>query len=135
MKHLLGLLFMICLLLSACAYIGATDEILISALPNNMTVSAETEVMAQNGETVVSFSATDDTNFNPQPTVTVYISETDSQLILNTNSKKIHFFESCSYAGKIKAENRQIVSSDSLESLLSSGYSICSWCEKQVKKS
>lgn len=52
----------------------------------------------------------------------------DQNLILNTNSKKVHS-SWCSYAQNIKAENRKDISSAEVNSYLGNGYTVCSRCK------
>lgn len=60
-------------------------------------------------------------------TTTEKCTELDSVLILNTNSKKIHS-STCSYALKIKEENKLVISSNELQNYLNDEYVMCSVC-------
>ena len=47
--------------------------------------------------------------------------------ILNTSSKKIHLAD-CSFAKKIKSENRKTITEKNIDKLLQNGYSACEQC-------
>lgn len=110
-------LLMLMLSLTSCSYIGITNDIIISA-PSVQTSEVITEERTE----------ITDTDLVPESDRIV------GELILNTNSKKIHLYDQCSYANNIKEENKSVVSSEDREALLAEGYSICSWCEKQSEK-
>ncbi len=54
------------------------------------------------------------------------------QLVVNTNTKKIHSPD-CSYAKNIKSENRADISAGDLQSYLENGYALCGHCEGCAK--
>ena len=54
------------------------------------------------------------------------------QLVVNTNTKKIHSPD-CSYAKNIKPENRADISAGDLQSYLDNGYALCGHCEGCAK--
>lgn len=116
MKRLLVLL--LTLSLTSCAYIGATEDILISSPPTEASLSALSGDPTVSSDTPISEGAL----------------ANDSMMVLNKSSKKVHYFDSCSYAGNIKEENRSTAPYETLASLLENGYSVCSWCEKQANK-
>lgn len=60
-----------------------------------------------------------------EPKKTKQLSE---QLVVNTNTKKIHSPD-CSYAKNMKPENRADISAGDLQSYLNNGYALCGHCE------
>lgn len=119
MKRSLILLLILSLTLNSCAYIGATEDILIGS--------------ASTGEPNNSSSLGSVTESSQITTTTDNRIPVGDTLTLNTNSKKIHYFDSCSYAKRMNEENKATVSYDELTSLLADGYTVCSWCEKIAK--
>lgn len=64
-----------------------------------------------------------------KPTTTAPRStQISAQLILNTNTKKIHSPD-CAYAKNIKAENRGEISAAELDAYLNEGYEFCQHCK------
>ena len=59
---------------------------------------------------------------------TVAVTEIDTILVVNKNSKKIHS-STCSYAKNMKEENKAVISSDELQDYLDKGYTICTRCK------
>lgn len=115
MKRLLIVLLI--LSLTSCSYIGATEDILVSSPPTqNTSALSSDQVIVQTETNVV------------EKDVVV------SSLILNKSSKKIHFYDTCSYAARMNDENRSTAPYEQYTSLISSGYTVCSWCEKQIEK-
>ena len=128
MKRLL--LFLLCFCLTGCTYIGATEEILISS-PYELSVSTiETfgvTTVTTSSETVTDESGepigtTDDPD-SPMPEIT--------ELIISKTTKKIHYYEACSYAASISDKNRLIAFPSQEDDLKKEGYTVCSWCNKK----
>ncbi len=129
MKRLL--LFLLCFCLTGCTYLGATEEILISS-PYALTLST-IETFATAPETTPPASVTDEdadelpvttvVTEPPMPEVTI--------LILSTSTKKIHYYEACSYAANIMDKNRKTASVEHEDDLIQEGYTVCSWCAKK----
>lgn len=117
MKRILILL--LTLSLTSCAYIGATEEILISSPPTEHTASLSDDPNGAWG--------------SAQPSTEGSVTNTQS-LVINTNTKKIHYYDTCGYLSNTKDENKEVVLYDQLSSLLAEGYSVCSRCEKQNGK-
>lgn len=116
---------LLCLCLTGCTYLGRTDAIRISS-PADLAISkietfGETPVTTPDESSDVGETATTDAPDTPAVV---------DHLILSLNTKKIHYFEECSYAKKIKAENRKTVSTQDEELLLTEGYTVCSYCAK-----
>ena len=129
MKRLL--LILLCLCLTGCTYLGATEDILISS-PDEIEVSqlsTNEKTPAQDipPETTEASTTTNSTT-EKTPETTVPVIE---HLILNTSSKKIHYFDNCSYANRMDPKNRKVVDVSSEKSLLTEEYTVCSWCAKQ----
>lgn len=59
---------------------------------------------------------------------TVAVTEIDTVLVVNKNSKKIHS-STCSYAKNMKEENKAVISSDELQDYLDKGYTVCTRCK------
>ena len=59
---------------------------------------------------------------------TVAVTEIDTVLVVNKNSKKIHS-STCSYAKNMKEENKAVISSDELQAYLDKGYTVCTRCK------
>lgn len=59
---------------------------------------------------------------------TVAVTEIDTVLVVNKNSKKIHS-STCSYAKNMKKENKAVISSDELQAYLDKGYTVCTRCK------
>ena len=59
---------------------------------------------------------------------TVAVTEIDTILVVNKNSKKIHS-STCSYAKNMKEENKAVISSDELQDYLDKGYTVCTRCK------
>lgn len=59
---------------------------------------------------------------------TVTVTEIDTILVVNKNSKKIHS-STCSYAKNMKEENKAVISSDELQDYLDKGYTVCTRCK------
>lgn len=129
MKRLLPIL--LCLCLTGCSYLGATEEILISS-PYELTL-ATIETFTSTPETTPSASVTDD-NGNEVPATTEVTEPPMPEitiLIISKTTKKIHYYEACSYAASISDKNRAIASVEHEEGLLKEGYTVCSWCAKK----
>lgn len=60
---------------------------------------------------------------NTTADTTVTVTEIDTVLVVNKNSKKIHS-STCSYAKNMKEENKAVISSDELQAYLDKGYSV-----------
>ena len=129
MKRLL--LILLCLCLTGCTYLGATEDILISS-PDEIEVSQlstneKTPALDIPPETTEASTTTNSTTEKiPETTVPVI-----EHLILNTSSKKIHYFDNCSYANRMDPKNKKVVNVSSEKSLLAEEYTVCSWCAKQ----
>lgn len=65
---------------------------------------------------------------NTTADTTVTVTEIDTVLVVNKNSKKIHS-STCSYAKNMKEENKAVISSDELQDYLDKGYTICTRCK------
>ncbi len=146
----LAIIFL-CLILTGCTYLGRTDAIRISS-PNELAISRiETfgEVPLTTPEGVTTTAATTlgsevtatptvtedhpappDTPASTTASITTTAPVVAKQLILSLNTKKIHYFDTCSYAKKIKPENRKVVDGKDEALLLIEGYTVCSWCAK-----
>ena len=127
MKRLI--LILLCLSLTSCAYIGATEEILISS-PYALSVST-IETFDQ-----VTDETPSDTNAEESGASAETTADPDeqtpeiTQLIISKTTKKIHYYETCSYAASISDKNRQFAFLSQEEELKQNGYTVCSWCEK-----
>lgn len=129
------------IILTGCTYLGTTEDILISS-PTDLSVGTietfpETPITSPNNTTSSGIdqppvSAPDLSN--PEGTQTLLPTTTAPiavrQLILSLNTKKIHYFDTCSYAKKIKDENRKVVSASDEDTLIEQGYTVCSYCAK-----
>ena len=111
---------LLCLCLTGCTYLGRTDAIRISS-PADLAIS-QIETFGESPITTPDESSEEGTTTDPPAVV--------DHLILSLNTKKIHYFEECSYAKKIKAENRKNVNTQDEELLLTEGYTVCSYCAK-----
>lgn len=129
MKRLL--LFLLCLCLTGCTYLGATEDILISS-PDDVELSqfptnqqdAEYETLPEASDvSTTTNSTTDQIPESTMPTI--------KHLILNTSSQKIHYYDNCSYAKRIDPKNKKIVDVSAEKSLLAEKYTICSWCDSK----
>lgn len=65
---------------------------------------------------------------NTTADTTVAVTEIDTILVVNKNSKKIHS-STCSYAKNMKEENKAVISSDELQAYLDKGYTVCTRCK------
>ena len=65
---------------------------------------------------------------NTTADTTVTVTEIDTVLVVNKNSKKIHS-STCSYAKNMKEENKAVISSDELQAYLDKGYTVCTRCK------
>lgn len=65
---------------------------------------------------------------NTTADTTVTVTEIDTVLVVNKNSKKIHS-STCSYAKNMKEENKAVISSDELQDYLDKGYTVCTRCK------
>lgn len=135
MKRLL--LIFLCLLLTSCTYLGATEDILISS-PDELSVSTiDPNHYAPATTTVGSTDTvtTDEMGNSDSDTTTAPLTQVPApeitHLILNTSSEKIHYFDSCSYANRMNEKNRKTVPAEDEESLIAEGYTVCSWCAKE----
>ena len=128
MKRLL--LLILCLSLTSCTYIGATEEILISS-PYELSVST----IETFGVTTVTTSTAPVTDENGNPIVTTGDSSSQmpeiSELIISKSTKKIHYYEACSYAAGISDKNRATAFPSQEAELKKEGYTVCSWCERK----
>ncbi|MGM9647551.1 MAG: hypothetical protein ACI3YH_05425 [Eubacteriales bacterium] len=128
------LLVALCLLLTSCSYFGATEEILISS-PYELTV--KTIETYRTVPTTTPTAATTDESGSPAETTTGTAATTEApmpevtELILSKSTKKIHYYDFCSYAAKIKDQNRATASVEHEDQLLAEGYTVCSWCAKK----
>lgn len=125
------ILIAMCLLLTSCSYLGATEEILISS-PYELTL-ATIETFASTPETTPSAFVTDDAG--GQVPVTTVVTEPPmpevTMLIISKSTKKIHYYEACSYAANISDKNRATASVEHEDELIKEGYTVCSWCAKK----
>lgn len=71
---------------------------------------------------------TEKATVNTTADTTVAVTEIDTILVVNKNSKKIHS-STCSYAKNMKEENKAVISSDELQDYLDKGYTICTRCK------
>ncbi len=71
----------------------------------------------------------DDTEDGGEESTSVNIA--DSDIILNTSSKKIHLSSECGYCASIKEKNKLVTSGSELSQYLENGYTICSNCNKK----
>ena len=121
-------LILLCLHLTGCAYLGATEDILISS-PDEIEISqfpTSTPTFANPDSNLPSESETTGTSMpeiTPSTTAPII-----NHLILNTSSKKIHYFDNCSYANRMDPKNKKIVDTSAEKSLLAEEYTVCSWC-------
>ena len=126
MKRLL--LFLLCFCLTGCTYLGATEDILISS-PEDIEINQ----FDPNDYTTTSSEISPDL---PNPDTSATTSESIplttvpevTHLILNTSSKKIHYFDNCSYANRMDPKNKKIVDLSNEKALLAEDYTVCSWC-------
>lgn len=72
--------------------------------------------------------ATEKATVNTTADTTVTVTEIDTVLVVNKNSKKIHS-STCSYAKNMKEENKAVISSDELQDYLDKGYTVCTRCK------
>ena len=126
MKRLV--LILLCLQLTGCTYLGATEDILISSpdeieISEYQTNSPTPNVSDTPSVPIESTTTTSQTEIDPVTTAPVI-----KHLILNTSSKKIHYFDNCSYANRMDSKNRKIVDTSAEKSLLAEEYTVCSWC-------
>ena len=129
MKRLL--LVFLCISLTGCTYLGATEDILISS-PDDIELSqfqtnqqdAKPEPLPEttDGSTTTTY-ATDQIPESTMPTI--------KHLILNTSSKKIHYYDDCSYAKRMDPKNQKIVDVSAEKPLLAEDYTVCSWCDSK----
>ena len=126
MKRLL--LILLCLSLTSCTYIGATEEILISS-PYALSVST-----IESFDKAADQTPTTATDENGTPAETTGDTSPEkpeiTQLIISKTTNKIHYYENCSYAASISDKNRQFAFVSQEEELKQNGYTVCSWCEK-----
>lgn len=129
MKRLL--LLLLCMGLTSCTYLGATEEILISS-PYELTIST-IETFGSESATTPSDSESDNpVDGSSDAAITTGLTMPEvTQLILSKSTKKIHYYEACSYAANISDKNRAIASADREQELIAEGYTVCSWCKKQ----
>ncbi|MBQ8288386.1 MAG: hypothetical protein IJX76_06400, partial [Clostridia bacterium] len=102
--------------------ISSPYELTISTIETFATAPATTPaatVTDENGETVETTVVTEP----PMPEI--------KTLILSTSTKKIHYYEACSYAASIMDKNRKTASVEHEDELIKEGYTVCSWCEKK----
>lgn len=71
---------------------------------------------------------TEKATVNTTTDTTVAVTEIDTILVVNKNSKKIHS-STCSYAKNMKEENKAVISSDELQAYLDKGYTVCTRCK------
>lgn len=71
---------------------------------------------------------TEKATVNTTADTTVAVTEIDTVLVVNKNSKKIHS-STCSYAKNMKEENKAVISSDALQDYLDKGYTVCTRCK------
>lgn len=71
---------------------------------------------------------TEKATVNTTADTTVAVTEIDTILVVNKNSKKIHS-STCSYAKNMKEENKAVISSDELQNYLDKGYTVCTRCK------
>lgn len=128
MKRLL--LFLLCFCLTGCTYLGATEDILISS-PNEIQVSSydlnDHKPIVTSSSNEITDIVTDQPDTTTQPSAETTVLKS-THLILNTSSKKIHYYESCSYANRMNEKNRKVMPLSAESSLLTEDYTVCSWC-------
>lgn len=71
---------------------------------------------------------TEKAKVNTTADTTVAVTEIDTVLVVNKNSKKIHS-STCSYAKNMKEENKVVISSDELQDYLDKDYTVCTRCK------
>lgn len=71
---------------------------------------------------------TEKATVNTTADTTVAVTEIDTVLVVNKNSKKIHS-STCSYAKNMKEENKVVISSDELQDYLDKDYTVCTRCK------
>lgn len=119
------------IILTGCTYFGATEDILISS-PAELSVS-RIETFDKIHLTTPAPETTTSSNHSEEPTNTVPSTNVPAPittLTLNTSSKKIHYFDTCSYAKRIDEKNRKTASAEDETDLVGMGYTVCSWCAK-----
>ena len=102
--------------------ISSPYELTVSTIETFGSVPSTTPaavVTDGNGETVETTVVTEP----PMPEVTT--------LILSKSTKKIHYYEACSYAANIMDKNRATASAEHEDELIAEGYTVCSWCAKK----
>lgn len=127
MKRLL--LFLLCFCLTGCTYLGATEDILIGS-PDDIVISSfDPDDYAPANTTVTNSTvSTDDSESTTTATAPESTMPEVTHLILNISSKKIHYFDNCSYANRMDEKNRKVMPLSAEKSLLAEDYTICSWC-------
>ena len=126
----LAIIFL-CLILTGCTYLGHTDSIRISS-PHDLAISrietfGEAPLTTPEGASIQGTTTSDTPN---QPDAPASTTAEVKHLILSLKTKKIHYFDDCSYAKKLKPENRKVVDTEDEALLLIEGYTVCSFCAK-----
>lgn len=102
------------------ASIPETTDIQSAAKTKAVRAAARSEVHSAESTKKATVNTTVDT--------TVAVTEIDTVLVVNKNSKKIHS-STCSYAKNMKKENKVVISSDELQAYLDKGYTVCTRCK------
>ena len=127
----LSIIFL-CLILTGCTYLGDTDSIRISS-PHDLAISRiETfgETPLTTPQETSGEGTTVSTETPNQPDSPAGTTAEVKHLILSLKTKKIHYFDDCSYAKKLKPVNRKVVDTEDEALLLIEGYTVCSFCAK-----
>lgn len=90
------------------------------------SIWAESSLSASPAKTTVPSAKSEKVTTTKKP------KQLSEQLVVNTNTKKIHSPD-CSYAKNIKPENRADISAGDLQSYLENGYALCGHCEGCAK--
>lgn len=102
----------------------------VTLADNNTASIPETTDIEGTAETkaVRAAKSTEKATVNTTADTTVAVTEIDTVLVVNKNSKKIHS-STCSYAKNMKEENKAVISSDELQDYLDKGYTVCTRCK------
>lgn len=111
-----------------------------SSVPSEPETQTETESQSESMRSIAAESAISGVaaKSTVPPSKTEKVTEAkkpkqlSEQLVVNTNTKKIHSPD-CSYAKNIKPENRADISAGDLQSYLDNGYALCGHCEGCAK--
>lgn len=111
-----------------------------SSVPSEPETQTETESQSESMRSIAAESAISGVaaKSTVPPSKTEKVTEPkkpkqlSEQLVVNTNTKKIHSPD-CSYAKNMKPENRADISAGDLQSYLDNGYALCGHCEGCAK--